>query len=226
MLDTQTQARFTKSCTDAATGYATAGIAAYGVMAAQALDFWAQMLSAMAPPPEPPAPRSWYREPAPLTSTTSPRRAQRRAAALPALMPLTPVSAVGSPIPAWGIFNPWDGRTAANAVPTPMSLFSAWLSMFPLRGPPTAWPMAFVMIAAGVPQQVAWPTAEANAAAMEAAETATKTMNQIFSSYRSDGGHAVAQLAVPHKLMLAAMIGPVGTGLLLPWLMTTSSSLV
>ena len=58
--------------------------------------------------------------------------------------------------------------------------------MVSFRGSPAAWPMAFMMVAAGVPRNVAWPTAEANAAAIEAADIARRSWD-TFSTYRTDG---------------------------------------
>ncbi len=79
----------------------------------------------------------------------------------------------------------------AGAMPV-VSPFDVWVNMMPLRGGPAAWPMAFFMLSAGVPKSVAWPTAEANAAMMEAAEVASEQLRTVFASYRSDGGHAAA----------------------------------
>jgi hypothetical protein len=75
--------------------------------------------------------------------------------------------------------------------------------MFPLGTQPMAWPMAYSMMAVGVPRSVAWPTAEANAAALDAAETATRSINNAFSSYRSTGGHALAQIAYAREMLNA-----------------------
>ena len=44
MVDQHLQERFTRHCTDAAFGYATAATAAYAVFADQVLSFWADAL--------------------------------------------------------------------------------------------------------------------------------------------------------------------------------------
>ena len=62
--------------------------------------------------------------------------------------------------------------------------------MFPFAAPPAAWPMAFMMMASGVPHSVAWPTAEANAAVLDAADAATQLDQEGFASYHTEGGHA------------------------------------
>ena len=57
-----------------------------------------------------------------------------------------------------------------------------------------AWPMACGMMAVGIPQSVAWPTARANAATMDAFNIAAQSLEEAVVSYRSDGGHAVARV--------------------------------
>jgi hypothetical protein len=57
-----------------------------------------------------------------------------------------------------------------------------------------AWPMACGMMAFGIPQSVAWPAAQANVAAMDAFQTAAKSVEEAVVSYRSEGGHAVARV--------------------------------
>lgn len=111
---------------------------------------------------------------------------------------------------------PWlDPRTAFNPASVFQGLASAqaraWQSMMtaPWTLSPAAWPMAYMMMSSGVPQSVAWPTAEANVAAADAAQAATEAVEQAFSSYRSDGGHAVAQIVMlPIKAGLAAAALP------------------
>lgn|SRR5512134_40930 len=177
MLDCSLQARFAKSCSDAAFGYANAASAAYANWASQALEMMAGALRGMEPAP---APRSWYREPPPAPA----------AAGFPAP---TAMSAVPSP---WVPFA-WPGLPSpvTPAVPAmAMNPFAAWLDMVSFRGPATAWPMAFMMVAVGVPRNVAYPAAEANASAIEAIEIARKSLEDAFSTYRTDGGHASAQI--------------------------------
>jgi hypothetical protein len=70
---------------------------------------------------------------------------------------------------------------------------------------------------AGVPREVAWPTAEANVAAIDAAEAATDAINTVFASYRSESGYAMAQVIGPRQLMAAIMVAPFGAGLAFPW---------
>ena len=67
----------------------------------------------------------------------------------------------------------------------------AGLTTMPFARHPAAWPMAYVMMSSGVPHAVAWPTAEANAAVLDAANAATRSIKKVFTSYQAEGGHAV-----------------------------------
>jgi hypothetical protein len=95
----------------------------------------------------------------------------------------------------------------------------AWWGMFPLEGNPASWPMAYAMMTAGVPRAVALPAAEANMAAMDAAEVATTSMDRVFSSYRSESGFAMAQIISPKNLFSVMLLAPMTMtmALNLPW---------
>ncbi len=80
--------------------------------------------------------------------------------------------------------------------------------MFPIAASPAVWPMAFMLMSAGVPRSVAWPTAEANAAVMEAADVAAVSVKQVFASYQTPGGHAVSSFWPPATLMTMAAFAP------------------
>jgi hypothetical protein len=60
----------------------------------------------------------------------------------------------------------------------------------------------------GVPRAVAMPTAEANIAAMDAAQLATQSIDRAFSSYRSEGGYAVSPMGSAQALMTAMFPAP------------------
>jgi hypothetical protein len=62
-----------------------------------------------------------------------------------------------------------------------------WLTMMPLRGEPSSWPFAYWLIAAGLPKDVAWPTAQGNAAVLEASSLAATEIQRVFATYRTDG---------------------------------------
>jgi hypothetical protein len=120
----------------------------------------------------------------------------------PAPMPFMPFPWATPQRQAAPMVDPFAGANAA---------FSAWLNMFPYAAatPPAAWPMAFMMMASGVPRSVAFPTAEANVAVMDAADAAAVSVQRVMSSYRSDGGHAVARQSwPPTQFMMLAMLVP------------------
>ncbi len=212
MVDPHLQQRFARRCADAAFGYSAASTAAYAAFAAQVLNFWTTALQ----PPRRDA--EMWRWPVPARPPVS---------ALPAMpfasLPFGWPTALPAPaLPA----NPWEAMTAfttamtsvmsaasmgasmmrspvSNAVGNPMANpMTAWLAMFPFSSPPSAWPMAFMLMSSGVPHAVAWPTAEANAAVMDAADAATQSIKQVFASYRSEGGHSASAQAWPQADML------------------------
>lgn len=57
--------------------------------------------------------------------------------------------------------------------------------------------MAYTLMSAGVPRAVALPTAEANLAAMDAADAAKASLDRAFSAYRTDAGFAGAPVLSP-----------------------------
>ena len=110
--------------------------------------------------------------------------------------------------PAQAFMQPWD----------------LWLSMTPFGRSPIVLQMAFAMMAFGVPRSVAMPAAEANAAAFEAAEAAAAPFQDAFASYRSDGGHASAQIIHMRRVMTAALVSPLGAAAGWPWLTGTRAA--
>jgi hypothetical protein len=221
VLDTELQARFARSCTDAAFGYARAATAAYAAVATQTFEFWANAAKPSSPAPS--MPNIW---------TSATRRSADQAAlpfgawpnpALEFFKLPNPWAVAGNP---WAVArNPWTAASAGGtAAQLAFSPIAAWWGMFPLNGNPSSWPMAYGMMTAGVPREVAWPTAEANVAAIDAAEAATDAINTVFASYRSESGYAMAQVIGPRQLMTALMLAPFGTSLAFPWSMATRAS--
>lgn len=192
--DASTQARFARSCSDAAFGYANAATAACASMTTQAFDMWATALRSAMPPPARPEPRSWYRHPD-----------ERVAPPVPSVFtafvnPYNPffAGALASPQPFTAWMRPWSATPAAaspqNAVVAMMSPWTTWMSMWSGPRVATAWPMAVVMVSGGVPHAVAVPAAEAHAAVLDAATIAADHLAKIYSAYRSEGGHASTQI--------------------------------
>jgi hypothetical protein len=235
MLDPELQRRFARSCSDAALGYSTASTAAYAAFADQVVNFWSGVLQP--PAPIKPEPELW-RWPVPLTPAPAP------APSMSAFNPfnpfawmLPPPKPVAPPAPTMPT-NPFDAMTMfANAmtgtlsamsatpvrqVASPANPMTAWLTMFPFAAPAAAWPMAFMMMSSGVPHAIAWPTAEANAAVLDAAETARRSIKQVFASYQSEGGHAGGANSWPPMNMLTLMaaipmnVGTMFTALRMP----------
>ncbi len=229
MIESATQAKFSKSCADAALGYTIAGCRSYAMFAEASASLWQEGIKAMsaALSDEPAKPKSWYREP-PREMTSS---AAEFNPFLPATWPMMSMfaqpldnnpwtawmSAFQQPAPAMAPLFPMP--SAFFPTPTapfnfmqpttdPVRLINAWWGMFPLQGPTTAWPMAYSMMTYGMPKDIAWPAATANAAAIEAAQTAAETMEKNLSTYRSSGGHAVAQVVTAGPAVLAMMMAP------------------
>jgi hypothetical protein len=186
VLDPKLQARFTRSCTDAAFGYTAATIAAYADLTSQVLNFWADAL-----------------QPAGDDKT----RATNEQAGFPFVRQNT------TPTPFapfdWMVDPRWLPPTANSALGNVLaSPFAAWCGMLPITASPAVWPMAIMLMSAGVPRSVAWPTAEANVAVMDAADAAAVSVKQVFASYPTGGGHAVTSLWPPNSFMTLAAFSP------------------
>ncbi len=202
MIDPTLQTRFAKSSTIAAMDYGAAINQAAFETGNLMIAFWSNVLAANAPGAEQ---RSWYRPPMAGSTVTS--KASDH----------------------WA--KPSQDWFPAKATPPPAATLmpdlvtaqvSAWQAMMltPWKLTPTAWPMAYMMMSSGVPESVAVPTASANAAAADAVMAATEAVQKATSSYRSDGGHAVAQvimLPYPAAAMVAA-VAPLASAMLSsPW---------
>lgn len=206
-----TNARIARSSAEAVTGYANAAVAAYADFASQALGLWAQTIDAMLPKPEP---RSWYRHPD-----------QRQAPTLSA-QPFAWMGLPAQPAQAWSqIYGQfWQHALGKPAVPSAVGYavdfnpFTLWMRAWPLQGNPAAWPMAFALMGAGWSRNVAYPMAQANVAAIDAASTAARAAQQQFATYRSDGGHATAQIMFQTEKAVAALMLPIGADMMAPWL--------
>ena len=194
-VSAELSARFARSCTTAAFGYARAASAAYAALANQTLDFWAQAAGS--------ARQHDDDRSSALGFMTGPRPYRSAFAA--------PSTEMAMPLDLVRISNAW--------VASPMfAPIRAWWNLFPLQGNPASWPMAYAMMTAGVPRAVALPAAEANVAAMDAAEAASSSIDHMLSSYRSESGFAVAQVVVSSKALMSAMfLAPLTMSVRLPW---------
>lgn len=223
MLDPELQQRFARQCADAAFGYSAAGTAACAAFADQVLGFWSSVLQ----PPAPPKPKSeleLFRWPMPAVPA-QPAPFNPFAWMLPPPPPAPPKT---PSLPT----NPWEAMaqfaevmgnamsamspTPVKPAPSPANPMAAWIAAMPFTPPTAAWPMAFMMMSSGVPHAVAWPTAEANAAVLDAAETARRSMKQAFASYQTESGHAAGGSAWPPLDMLTMFaVVPLNIGTLL-----------
>jgi hypothetical protein len=69
-------------------------------------------------------------------------------------------------------------------------------------------PLTAMLMSSGMPYSVASPSAKASTAAMDAADAARQQLDKVYSAYRSDGGHAAAQLVIlPWTLAATFMDG-------------------
>lgn len=96
--------------------------------------------------------------------------------------------------PAWPWFFGWPAPS--NAAPASF-MFSSPFAAFdwPMRMMPWSFyqsPLLGMMLSTGMPYTVAAPAARASTSAMEAAEAAQQQFQLMFSSYRTDSGHATA----------------------------------
>jgi hypothetical protein len=189
--------RFAKSYTTAAFGYVRAASAAYAALADQTLDFWKRASSGADNDED--SRLRLVSGPRPYRSAVSNPDAYSRSPSVPTMPDFVRLS------------NAW----AASPMFAPVR---AWWGLFPLEGNPSSWPMAYAMMTAGVPRSVALPTAEANVAAMDAAEAAKASIDHAFGTYRSESGFAVAQIVSSPKSWLSAlMLAPFAAQIKTPW---------
>ncbi len=209
MFDSHQQTQFARSCADASFGYAKTWLAMYAEASNGALEFWSDVARTAAEPEAAVADSAdvWYQPPRP------PRSAYRTSQPSADVNPMTAWFAAFAP-PAQPQASPMD------AVFDPIIAF--W-NMMPMSATPASWPMAYGMMASGVPRTVAWPAAEANTAALDAMNTAANAMGTPFSSYHSVGGYASAQVFAPANLMRMVGALPFGTAAMFPWLANTTT---
>jgi hypothetical protein len=172
------QDRFAQGCTEATLGYAAAATAALTELTLRAFDFWSTALEGLVEQPE-----------------ADVADAQAPPAAFVSAPDVEPP--FGMAMADWCPF-PWmDQRrmSSINQIDFSTPPIVAWMAManaFPLRGTSTSWPFAQLMIESGVPRTIAWPAAEASAAALDAADVATDRTLKVLASYQTEGGYAMA----------------------------------
>lgn len=209
MLDFDLQMRFWRSTQDAMFGFASAAIAATTT--------WQENASRGYTPyrqPPPFNPMTWWTAFLPQSQFNTPFGFGGRDFGSPFFqfapsMSSWPMAEMASPAALW------NTMTCAFAQPATANL--AYADMFknfwnwsqawqPFPWTMYQYPMTAMLMSTGMPYAVAEPTARASAATFDAVDAARQQANNIFSAYRSDGGHAVAQLIHwPMAVMLALM---------------------
>ncbi|MCH9806315.1 MAG: hypothetical protein K0U74_01155 [Alphaproteobacteria bacterium] len=171
MFDVNSQARFNKNCADAMVNYMQASGAAYQAMADQMLQMWGQSVDAMV--------QSGQQSPRLTQSPNFFQPPSRPTSAASCMMPWAAVPNAAMNANPMASFNPF-GQSYGMFSP-----MNNWMeAMMPAHA--KSWPMAFGMISFGVPEQVAWPTARANAAAMDAFSMAADTVEKAMNDYRPE----------------------------------------
>ena len=174
MFDVDSQVRFNKSCADAMVNYMQASGAAYQAMTTQMLQAWGQSVDAMTQPSLPGQSRGGFQSANRYSQGSSVSQGAGSCmmpwAALPNSMmnanPMASMNPFGVP---YGMFTP----------------MTTWMeAMKPSHA--KSWPIAVGMISFGVPEQVAWPTARANVAALDAFNMAAGTVEKAMKDYRPE----------------------------------------
>jgi hypothetical protein len=191
-----------RHCRDAMFGYCAAATAAYGHMLDQSIAAWGRALGVQSRPASR-KPASWYRLPddvdvAPATRYNTFRMPANCNAPMPAAAALTFANEQAIARYAFAF--------ASEA--WPMMAMAPWLALANPRFV-QCWPMAAGMMAAGVPRSVAWPTAEANAATIDAFKVAVAPATAPLRRSRGDGVNVMADML----LAQACLVAPVPTGL-------------
>lgn len=174
----------TQSCAEASAGYAVAALAAYSECANQMFHFWNTALSGLGEPTE--------------------------AVPVPPAKPVEPELPFGFALSDW---NPWgwfdprrlEALWRLTPMTPPAQAFMAFADTLPMRGNTASRGMAKLMIDSGVPRSVAWPAAEANAAALAAADTASNGFRSVVASYQTESGYATAVRGMTPTMVAVAL---------------------
>lgn len=215
MYDADTQARFNKSCTEAVVNYLNASGAAYQAVADNMLMMWGQSVDAF------------------VEGVQNSRRGQEVLFFQPArpsqsgvfdcMMPWAAVpKAMMENVNPLAAFSPFGSMPDARY--GVFSLFAPWMEMMMPKNA-TAWPMAVGMISVGVPENVAWPTARGNAAAMDAFGLAAKSVEKAFQAYgakpaaNKEPDYSRIEETPPHPLTVMFAVMPLNPAQLMQFFM-------
>lgn len=196
MYDFDTHMRFMRSAMDAWFNYTTAATAACGAWQDQVSNqLGARVESKPAAPASPYEQAfSWW------TNMFMPHLGQQKQSAQDfgaGFFQFSPMHNLYTGFDFMKMFSPFHGFAAPSAqMSNPwasnwmeaMMAYSRAMPQFSwtiFQAPMTAW-----LMAAGMPYSVAAPTARGNAASMDAAIAVQQGFDKMYSSFRTDGGHA------------------------------------
>ena len=233
MLTAASNANMMKACSDASLGYTQAAFATMNAWTTQTLNVWNEALEPWSSSNTRMTSGSTNGSPQ-RSNLTNPWDPQTWLAMNPWLAAMNnPQSKTPALAPIQNPFFPFQSSSVS-----PMETWMSWWTHAP-RYAASTWPAALSMMSAGMPQSVAWPMADANRAMIDATQEAAKALDDTFSAYRSDSGHAVAQIRFADVLpaspmmaspfaaapmMLALAMGPITTAhATIPWLTLTLS---
>lgn len=99
-----------------------------------------------------------------------------------------------APVPQMQPADFWKywGASPAKVFAGPFASFWPWSAM---RWDHVQSPITAMFMSVGMPFAIAAPSAKASTAALDAAHAAREQMDKLYAVYRSDSGHAVAQIA-------------------------------
>lgn len=217
MIDPSKAKRINDSCTEAAQGYCIATGATFAALSAAWFQSVIETLESVRPDrSEDEPPKSWYRHPDRIDllprrdmTTSWPQAAfksfetsarQRATEDSPwetfaSLARLNPFVAMFIPA-STNAGGPAHRSHRSAAAPADIPLWPilaplpGWWTCRATRHPTVTWPMAYSLTLAGVPNAIAWPFAEANAAALDAAQTTVQAIGDVLERSSSDrAGH-------------------------------------
>ncbi|MEQ1650989.1 MAG: hypothetical protein ABL897_00720 [Hyphomicrobium sp.] len=106
----------------------------------------------------------------------------------------------------WG--TAWSPAWGFGTQPATSNPFAAFWPFQMLPFSYMQMPLTAMLMSAGMPYKVASPSAKASTSAMDAAEAARQQMEKVYSAYRSDGGHAAAQIITLPWSIAASFLDP------------------
>lgn len=171
--------RFATKCAEASVGYAHAsffaGLNAFNI----AVENWAKACEDLVGTP-PNKPKSWFRHPDSIDGR--PASTEPAAAVFEFWQPLAALPQAGT-VP-WMFSLPMFTTAWVQMMQsTPVAAWMQSPAMVPHTATASVWPMTWSMMAMGMPLNVAKPTAEANAAAYEAYESAKQVANDQMAAF-------------------------------------------